>query len=151
DLQIVANGGVDEQWVGRLDTLPVDAQFSPVIDSQVEIPRAGPVELYGLDMAGAPADAAVVSSALAQRLNLRVHSRLALPIGQFQVDRIADAGPLEFIVMDIATAQKALNAYGKVDRIDVTAGPGEDFQPLETTLRKTLPAGYLVAKPGVRK
>ena len=34
DLEIVANGGVDEQWVGKLASMPVNARFVPVIETQ---------------------------------------------------------------------------------------------------------------------
>ncbi len=105
DLDIVANGGIDEAWIGRLASLPFDAHFAPVIETQVEIPSAGSVPLYGLDLTGAPEDAAVVSGALARRLGIGLHSRLMMPLpfGSFQVARIAEAGPSEFVAIDIAS------------------------------------------------
>src|ERR1700759_3777665 len=58
DLEISANGGIDEQWIGRLASLPIDARFSPVIESTIALrpvdsPKATvgevPVPLYGVD------------------------------------------------------------------------------------------------------
>jgi putative ABC transport system permease protein len=150
DLEILANGGIDETWMGRLSALPFDVRFAAVIETQVELPPLGPVTLYGFDLAGAPEDTAVASSALAKRIGIAVHGRVSLPIGRFQVERIADAGPVEFLAIDIAAAQKALGRYGKLDRIDVAVGRGEDYAQVESALRKTLPGGYLIEKPGLR-
>jgi putative ABC transport system permease protein len=150
DLDIVANGDIDEAWIGRLASLPFDAHFAPVIETQVEIPAAGSVPLYGLDLTGAPEDAAVVSSALAARLGIGPHGRLMLPFGQFQVERIADAGPAEFVAIDIARAEHALQRHGRLNRIDITIGPGENLEQVEAAIRKMLPPSYLIEKPGAR-
>ena len=48
------------------------------------------------------------------------------------------------------TAQQALNEYGKLDRIDVSVSPREDFARVERAIRAALPAGYRVEKPGTR-
>src|SRR6516225_7466561 len=150
DLEILANGDIDERWIGRLDMLPVNARFRPAIETQVDIAGVGSVTLEGVDLAGAPQDAILVSSALAGRLGLRMHSRLVLPAGWFTVERVVDAGSAEFLVIDIATAQKALGRFGKLDRIDVIVDRGEDFTRVEDAVRRLLPPAYLVEKPGVR-
>ena len=150
DLEILANGGIDEMWIGRLDSLPVNARFAPVIETQTEVPSVGSVTLYGADLAGAPEDAAIVSRALAGRLGVAVHGPLQLPVGRFTVERIVDAAAAEFFAIDIAAAQKALGRYGKLDRIDVTVGRGEKFARVEHAIRALLPPGYLIEKPGVR-
>src|SRR5580658_6425306 len=49
DLEISANGRIDEQWIGRLAALPINAQFAPVIEAQASIPSVGAVPLYGVD------------------------------------------------------------------------------------------------------
>src|SRR5713101_7116335 len=41
DLEIVANGGVDEPWIGVLAALPVNARFAPVIETQGAIAGVG--------------------------------------------------------------------------------------------------------------
>ena len=61
DLEIRANGGIDEAWIGRLDALPFDARFSPVIEAEINLPATGVVPLYGFDLSGAPENAAVLS------------------------------------------------------------------------------------------
>src|SRR5205823_14236222 len=56
----------------------------------------------------------------------------------------------EFVALDIADAQKALNEYGRLDRIDVFVSPREDFNRVESAIRALLPAGYSIQKPGAR-
>jgi putative ABC transport system permease protein len=150
DLEIRANGGIDETWLGHLAALPFDVRFAPVMEAQMALTGQGSVALYGFDLAGAPEDAAVISSALAKRLGTGLHGRLALPIGKFQVERIAEAGPLEFVAIDIAAFQQAVGRYGKIDRIDVTVGKGEDFAAVEQAIRNLLPPAYMIGKPGTR-
>jgi putative ABC transport system permease protein len=150
DMEILANGGIDEIWIGRLARLSFDAHFAPVVETQVELPALGSVTLYGLDLVGAPENGVVVSSALARRIGVAEHGRVALPVGKFQVDRIVDAGPVEFLAIDIAAAQKALQRYGKLDRIDVTVGRSENLALVDSALRKLLPAAYLIERPGAR-
>ncbi len=153
DLEIRANGGIDETWIGRLDALPFDARFSPVIESEINLPATGLVPLYGFDLAGVPENAAIVSKAVADRLGLVIHSRLALPTASplsVTVDRIADAGPAEFVAIDIAPLEKALGRYGKLDRIDVTVGAAENFAAVEQGIKTLLPPAYFVERPGMR-
>jgi|SRR5579871_533107 len=150
DLEIIANGGIDETWFGRLTALPFDAHFSPVIEEQVDLPSAGLVTLYGLDLVGAPENAAVISRALARRAGIALHSQVWLPAGRFQINRITDSGPVEFLAIDIAAAQKAFHRFGKLDRIDVTVARDENFAQVESAIRKLLPPGYLIEKPGLR-
>jgi len=150
DLEILANGGIDEAWIGRLDSLPLNARFAPVMETQIEVPGVGSVSVYGVDLAGAPEDAIVVSRALARRLGVAAGGRFALPIGRFAVERIVDAGSAEFLALDIAAAQQAFGRYGKLDRIDVTVEAGEDLARVENAIRSLLPPAYLVDKPGVR-
>jgi len=154
DLEIFANGGIDERLIGRLAALPFDAHFSPIVETQAVIEGVGSVPLYGVDFAGAPENAAVPSRALAQRLHLAPDSPLTAIIDgrpvHFQVGRIAEAGPAEFLAIDIAAAQQALGRYGKLDRIDVVVSPAEDFARVEQAVRAALPPAYLLEKPGAR-
>jgi putative ABC transport system permease protein len=150
DLEIRANGGIDETWIGRLASLPFDVSFSPVMEARVGVPPAGAVPLYGFDLAGAPEKAAIVSQALARQLGISTGKALSLPIGRFTVERIVDAGPAEFIAIDLAAMQKAFARYGKLDRIDVTLGRSEDFAVVERAIRSLLPPAYLVERPGLR-
>jgi putative ABC transport system permease protein len=149
DLEIRANGGIDEAWMGRLTSLPYDVSFSPVMEARVDLGNFA-VPLYGFDLAGAPENAAVISQALARRLGTGAGKSLILPAGRYRVERITDAGPTEFIAIDLAAMQKAFARYGKLDRIDVTLGSTEDFTTVERAIRGLLPSAYLVEKPGLR-
>ncbi len=153
DFEIFANGRIDERWFGRLATLPVDARFAAVLEAQALVPGIGAVPLYGVDMLGRGDDDTVLASAaLAKRLppdglfeaNVEGHTR------HFRATAMKRAGPDEFLLMDIAACQEFLDRYGKLDRIDVTVAHGEDRDRVERTLRATLPAAYLIEKPGAR-
>ena len=156
DLEILANGGVDERWMAPLTALPLDVHWSPVMEAQAEISGVGGVPLYGVDLAGAPG--IVVSQALAQRIHVAEQSTVTLTLGghvqKFSVSRIAVskiAGSLaEFLALDIADAQQAMGRYGKLDRIDVTVAATEDFTAVEAAIGRTLPPAYLIQKPGAR-
>ena len=52
DLEITANGGVEEQWIGKLAALPVNARFAPGMQAEVRIAGVGFVTLYGVDLVG---------------------------------------------------------------------------------------------------
>ena len=151
DLEILANGGVDERWMAPLTALPFDVKWSPVMEAQAEIAGIGAVPLYGVDLAGA--SGVVVARALAERMHLTDQSTVIFTMAgrrwMFPVSKIADS-PSEFLALDIADAQQALGRYGKLDRIDATVGPTEDFAAVEAAVRRTLPAAYLVQKPGAR-
>ncbi|HLN02433.1 MAG TPA: FtsX-like permease family protein [Bryobacteraceae bacterium] len=165
DLEIVANGGVDERWIARLAALPVNARFAPVIETQCIIQGAGAATVYGVDFiaqsrnAGgeSPRDldtAAIVSSALAKRIGVHEGDSLSLALSDktraFHVASVADAQDAEFVLLDIASAQQALNQFGKLDRIEVFVSPREDFTRVEREIRRVLPASYRIEKPGTR-
>ncbi len=162
DLEITANGGIDEAWMGRLAGLPYDVRWAPVIEAQAAIPGIGSVPLYGVDLlaaagasqGGDPEGAGggiVISSALAKRIH---GSRLTLNLAgrprTFSIARTLDGQSAEFLLLDIAEAQRALGRYGKLDRIDVTVGPDEDFAKVEQAIRSLLPGSYLIRRPGAR-
>jgi putative ABC transport system permease protein len=165
DLEIVANGGVDERWMGVLAALPVDARFSPRIERQAVVRGVGAVPVYGVDMVGGAvpgggeagrrgAGGAVVSRALASRLGVgrggAVNAYLGGSWRQVTAAAIVDAGAAEFVALDIADMEQAIGRFGKLDRIDVAVAPDEDFARVEAAVRSALPQGYLVAKPGLR-
>src|SRR5579859_2347343 len=167
DLEILANGSMDERWMATLTGLPVNARFAPVIETQGVIDHVGAVTIYGVDFVAQarrdggrkpiPADldsAVILSSGLAQRAGIQKSGRITFTLydtGQtFQVAGIADAGRTEFALLDIATAQRALHEYGKLDRIDVFVSPNEDFGRVERAILDVLPASYRIEKPGTR-
>ena len=167
DLEISANGGVDERWIARLAALPVNARFAPVIETQGVIAGSGAVTVYGVDLiAGGTTrhkegqtiqdldTAAIVSSALAKRMGVHEGSVLSLSLTDsaraYRVAGVADAKNAEFVLLDIAAAQQALSQYGKLDRIEVLVSPREDFTRVEQEIRLVLPASYRIEKPGSR-
>jgi putative ABC transport system permease protein len=167
DLEIVANGGVDERWMASLAALPVNARFAPVIETQGILEHVGAVTVYGVDFiaqarrerAGKPIptdldSAAIISSGLARRAGVKEGGQITFTLQDavetFRAAGIADAGDAEFALLDIATAQRALHEYGKLDRIDVFVSPNEDFTRVEREVRAALPASYRVEKPGTR-
>ena len=165
DLEIVTNGGVDERWIGRLAELPVNARFAPVIETQGIVQGAGAVTVYGVDFIAQPKNAgrespqdldtaAIVSSALANRIGIHEGSELSLALSDttraFRAAGVADAKDAEFVLLDIASAQQALNRYGKLDRIEVFVSPHEDFTRVEREVRRVLPASYRIERPGTR-
>lgn len=149
DLEILANGGIEERWFGKLATLPVNAKFSAVVAAQADIPGIGFVPLFGVDLLGK--DSLLVPHALAGRLGPGpVAVTIAGRKQTFPHLEIIDAGPGEFVVLDIAAAQQALGRYGRIDRIDVTVLPGEDPGRVESAVRAALPREFLIGRPGTR-
>ncbi len=150
DLEIRANGGIDERWMAPLTAMPFDVHFAPVMEAQATIEGVGTVPLYGFDLLGQ--DGIVLTRELADRLH-DPHSVTLNVNGTpltFTVARTIDVPNTEFAALDIAAEQRVLNRYGKLDRIDVSAGHGEDFHRVERAIRAMLPAGYLIEKPGAR-
>ena len=162
DLQITANGGVDEIWAARLAGLPHNLRVEPVIEIQGLIEGAGFTPLYGVDLvaqaARAPAaenGGAAISRPLANRLGMaRPGGQLRVQIDDrafaFPVAAIVEAKDSEFALLDIAEAQQAAGEYGKLDRIDISLAAGENFARVEAEIRAMLPAAYSLDKPGVR-
>jgi putative ABC transport system permease protein len=154
DLQISANGGVDESWMGRLAALPVNAHFSPVMEREVSLAGRSITTLYGVDLLGLGESQVVMGSGLARRLGLHKGDSLAISAGgrpmRVEIQEVTGSKDAEFMAMDIAAAQFALGAYGKLDRIEVEVSPREDFTNVERQIREILPPGYLVDKPGAR-
>jgi putative ABC transport system permease protein len=142
DLEILANGGIEERWFAQLATLPVNAKFSPVLVAQADIPGIGFVPLYGVDLLGD--DRLLLPRAL-------FHDPTTVVIAGrphlFHVKQL-DSAPGEFAVLDIATAQQALGRYGRLDRIDVAVLPGEDLGRVEAAIRAVVPASFLINRPG---
>lgn len=113
DLEIIANGGLDERILGKLDALPINAQFCPILQRG---------SIYGLDPFSCVTD---LSSSTNQPKN----------------------NP-DFL--DIAEAQQRFHAYGRLDQIDIFVKQKQDFAVAEAQIRRALPPGYELVKPGVR-
>ena len=171
DIQISANGATDEAYMAKLAALPVNAKFSPVIEQPVMLAQGGVVTLYGIDTVGAasmsgPAPAqsgpaaddlersAVVSSYLAKQLGFRAGSKIELK-GRtrnmvFKVVEVAKGQSTRWVGIDIAAAQKLLDFYGRLDRIEVFLAPGENVAAVGNLVRSTVPESWEVDTPGTR-
>ena len=166
DYEITANGGVDETYIAKLAALAVNARFSPVIEEPVAIAGQGSTTLYGIDLiSGAVAEPqtfdpeqfennAVVSNDLAARLHLRKGEPIQLKgrdqTLSFTIRTIAQNQNTEWIAVDIAAAQRLLDMYGKLDRIEVFVSPTEDAPNVERLIKATIPATWDVQTPGAR-
>ena len=158
DLEILANGGVDEGWIGRLSGLPINARFAPGMDATVRITPVGYVTLYGIDVVSEASRETAKPVACDGAAPAFVTTRLAerLP-HKFQIDgrwfcvaSTIDSRQSDFIAADIADVQQALGRYGKLDRIDVFLSKGESLEHMEQMIRSMLPSGYQVTRSGTR-
>ncbi len=167
DYEITANGGVDETYIAKLATRPVNARFSPVIEEPVVIAGRGSTTLYGIDLIASvsvgepqsfePAEfenSAVVSNDLADRLHLHKGDPIQLKgrdlAVNFTIRTIAQNQNTEWIAVDIAAAQRLLDMYGKLDRIEVFVAPSENADSVERLIKATIPATWDVQTPGAR-
>ena len=101
--------------------------------------------------------AVVVTAELARRRGLDVDSAVDLIGGDRRVGLIVRGllgreGPAEvqdgnFILMDIAAAQLALDRLGRVDRVDVRLAEGLDVAAVEQAIAARLPPGLTVQRP----
>ena len=166
DYEITANAGVDETVLARLSALPVDARFAAVIEQPVVIDGLGSTTLYGVDViatgtglssgqeSGDLETSAVVSSELAERFHWKKGDSITLrgreQSANFQIQAIAPNQNTGWIGINIGAAQKLLDSYGKVQRIEVFVGPGEDGPQVEKLIRATVPPSWEIETPGAR-
>jgi putative ABC transport system permease protein len=148
--------------MGTLASLPYDAKWSPVIETQAAIHGIGAVPLYGVDLvanalAGSSgedepfADSILMSEPLSKRTSTAaLQINIAGRSRRFESVRVLKGSTGEFLLLDIAEAQQELRRFGRIDRIDVSLGPEEDFAAFEAAVRKILPAGYRIRRPGAR-
>ena len=144
ELEILANGGIEEVWFAKLATLPVNARVSPVVVAQADIPGIGFVPLYGVDLLGD--DHLLLPHALVRDpATVIIAGRAHL----FHVKEL-DSASGEFALLDIATVQQALGRFGRLDRIDVSVLPGEEPSRVAAAIRTAVPASFLIHRPGAR-
>lgn len=160
DLEIQANGGIDERWIGRLSGLPINARFAPVVEATVRIEPVGYVTFYGIDViAEAPTaresqpsicEGAAAAAFVTKRLAARLPALFEIRGRRFCNAKTINSQRADFVAADIADVQQTLGRYGKLDRIDVFLEGNESFEHTERLLRKTLPEGYEITRPGAR-
>jgi putative ABC transport system permease protein len=166
DYEVTANGGVDERYIAALAALPLNARFAPAIEQPVVIAGRGSTTVYGIDVIAAGMSgsgefstdklesSAVLSSDLATRLRAKKGDSITLQgrsrSQTFTVESIAEGQDTGWIGIDIAAAQELLDMPGKLDRIEVFLGPGEDPGRVGEALKKVVPQTYEVQTPGAR-
>ncbi len=179
--EISAIGGLDESLLGRLDSLPYPIRFAPLIEGFAVLePRYENVPAFGVDMIGASTlgdslgeqtvsldllrtnDSIWVGKAFGKapgetlRLTINGRERVYTVRGVVDTARFPGAAQENIVVMDIATAQRAFDKRGRLDRIAVllpspsaSARTGEQ-QDWEALLRAELPAGVTLRPQGAR-
>ncbi len=174
DLEVTATGGVPENLVGTLDTLPYRLRVSPRIEDHAAIGEAGEtVPLIGIDLiaeanqyAGQKVEQGSGWSSLehvndtdavwvTQGLGHKVGDRISLLINDTSkaylirgvIPESARLGT-DAVVMDIGAAQIATGKAGRVDRILIKLPQQGDLEPWERTLRKSVPEGIQLQPQG---
>ena len=165
DLEVIAIGGVPDAVVGRLVTLPYSITVHPRIDDYAVVKASGQtVALIGLDLISDHPDTGTLSSKslrnndllhaaeedsiwVSEHLGAKVGDTIPLQIndrlGAYKVYGILkDSGDTGgFILMDIATAQRATNRVGRVDRVLIKVPPTPSAEQWEQKLQPVIPAG----------
>lgn len=178
DLELSAVGGLDERLLARLTAIPYPVGFRPRIDDFARVESTGvTVPLVGLDLVAegdlnattttdgtgpaeeTPAgmrDSIWVGPRLAShpgaklRLTLNDRSREFTIRGVLRPQGLARYTEGDLVVMDIATAQEALNKVGKLDRIEVMLPAGANSAAWEQTLRGEISPDVSIRRPGAR-
>ena len=176
DLEVTAIGGIPDQIVGRLATLPYPIQVTPRIDDYAVVETSGQtVPLIGVDLVaerpdnvGNTGDAPSSYDDLTRSDNSEkvdgvwVSQHLASHVGEtirLQINDTTQAYPVRgilhdsgesggFVLMDIATAQRALNREGRVDRVLLKVPSKPSIEVWEQRLRAVLPAGVELRRQG---
>jgi putative ABC transport system permease protein len=180
DLEVTASGGVPEDVVGTLATLPYTIRVSPrledyavIVDTKKSLPLIG-LDLVAEGSAYAQGDARNPGTTLAQSVSDSVFEHLgdeeSIWVGSsggyktgehvelLINDRVRNYtvrglypdsnGNESAIVMDLATAQRALNRFGRVDRILLKIPQTPSLEEWQQRLRTLLPAGVEVRPQG---
>ena len=175
DLEVAAVGGVPDDVVGVLATLPYAITVHPRVEGYAVVAATGQtVPLIGLDLiAEHPEnlDSSDMSSVIGRdaqhlvdengvwvsdSLEVNIGGSIRLQIndrtGEYKVLGLlkdgGDAGAL--VLMDIATAQRALNRMGRVDRVLLAVPPQPSLEQWEQRLRASLPAGVELRREGAQ-
>ncbi len=175
DLEVRAVGGVPDSVIAKLAQLPFPIAIHPRIEDSVVVADTGEtLPLIGLDLVGdassliasdrAPANIDFKAddlNALSDANNIWVSEHLGKTVGdklRLQVnDRVVeytvrgllkDSGSGDFVVMDIATAQRDLGRAGRVDRVLVQLPRSGSLEQWENKLRSALPTGVELHREG---
>jgi putative ABC transport system permease protein len=172
DLEVTAVGGVPDAVVGRLAALPYPIKVQPRFDDFATLHNGGQtVPLIGIDLIAdhpegfTSGETGPDTEDLAQTLSgnqVWVSSHLGVKAGdiiQLQINdeirpytvcgALKDSGNSGgFVLMDIATAERALHRDGRVDRILLTVPSDPSLEQWERRIRDALPAGVILQRQG---
>jgi putative ABC transport system permease protein len=169
NLEVTAVGGVPDAVVSALATLPYPIKVQPRIDDFAMSAAGQTIPLIGLDLIadhpeGFSNHGDAAGDDLAQTLtgdNVWVSANLASKAGdtlQLQINDKArpytvrgvmnSSGSSSFVLMDLATAQRALDRTGRVDRILLTVPATPSLEQWEQRLGPVLPAGVQLRPQG---
>jgi putative ABC transport system permease protein len=169
--------GFSEQLFTQLASDAAVSAASPMLELDVALPgRRDTLKVLGLDPFRAaelqPAligeigggvfalfqpDGIYLSSNAAEQLGLRAGDPLQVTVGSstktLHVLGVLSEGVYSQAlgVMDIASAQWTFNRIGRLNRIDLRLGPGNDVDAFRRTLAQRLPAGVLAVAPEVER
>src|SRR5262245_39562159 len=172
NLEVTATGGVPEQIVGRLSTLPLNLSISPRMeDFAVVSGTRRSVVLLGLDLIGeanhlqsqnglqnsseedlttnfSADDAIWAGNSLGWKRDDNVSHIIGDHENTFVVRGTYDDQNQPAIIMDIAAAQRALARTGQVDRILIRTQENENTDAIAKRIAVILPPGVEVRSAG---
>jgi putative ABC transport system permease protein len=175
DLEVTAIGGVPDEVVGRLATLPYAIRVRPRVDDYAVVAASAlTVPLIGLDLVGdhpgdlysgdrsfvigdgfrkaRPEDSVWVSEHLGakvgDKLRLQINDRTAEYTVRGVIKDSGDSGSV--VVMDIATAQRVLQRTGRVDRVLLKVPSTPPVEQWEQRIRPSLPSGVELRREGTQ-
>jgi putative ABC transport system permease protein len=169
--------GFSEQLFTRLASDAAVSVASPVLELEVALPgRRDALKVLGVDPFRAAAlqpaligdigsglfslfqpDSIYLSSSAAQELQLRRGDLLQVIVGSspraLHVLGILSEGSYSQALglMDIASAQWTFEQIGRLNRIDLRLGSGNDVEAFRRTLGQSLPPGVLAVAPQVER
>ena len=174
DLEVTAAGGVPEQVVGQLATVPYALHVTPRIEDHATVSSTGAtVPLIGIDVIAEanrhqsrnleiPEDRDSFQHIndpdaiwTTRRLGHRLGETIALLINDERRDYFVRGfvpesaqGSEDVVLMDLAAAQKATHKLGRVDRILVKVPDHPGFDVWQQKLRDVLPSGVALNPEG---
>lgn len=175
DLLITGVGGVNQNLLGKLVSLPYAFTFSPRIESFAHVNGRGEaIPFIGLDLISDSLPIKVKGTSPAHisdifrkgdpvwigpGLGLHEGDHMKLLVNdamhEFTIagvieSQAGDIGEQNVIVADIGAAMKLTRKEGKLDSIDVRLPPGRTLEAWQTLLREQLPSSLSVQPQGTR-
>ena len=173
EIEVTATGGVPDDIVGKLATLPYAMRVRPRIEDYAVLPDSGEsVPLVGLDLIAEAADrdngdqklpdladdsekGADVSDSVwvGRRIAAHAGGTLRLQINdhtrEYTVRGVLPSSAGEnIVIMDIAEAQQGLGRTGRVDRVLIRVPDQPSLETWQQRLRQALPEGMQVRPQG---